>query len=270
MTPVDFAGGLEAFPVQFSYRQILEADAHPGAGAVDLSLLKDRIVIVGVTFAGNADLQPTPFSTTYPMFLIQATMIDNILRGEFPRRPPAWVALVVCLLLGAALGALTFSFRPVASLALTALAGGGYAACAAVAFTRGGWLVPLVAPLTAILAAYVLVTTAQYVEVRAEKIRVFERLKYLGHLVESAAEAIFSFDPAGTHRQLERRRHASLRLDQAGGARSAAGASCSPTGPADPSRRRSRCCRPAGSRRASRSPSSPRTAARYPWRSPSP
>ena len=171
MTPVNFAGGLEAFPVQFSYRQILEADAHPGAGAIDLSLLKDRVVIVGVTFAGNADLQPTPFSTTYPMFLIQATMIDNILRGEFPRRPPAWVALVVCLLLGAALGVLTFSFRPVASLALTALAGGGYAACAVVAFTHGGWLVPLVAPLTAILAAYVLVTTAQYVEVRAEKHR---------------------------------------------------------------------------------------------------
>lgn len=197
MTPVNFAGGLEAFPVQYSYRQVLEADAHPGAAAVDLSLLKDRVVIVGVTFAGNADLQPTPFSTTYPMFLIQATMIDNILRGEFPRQPPTWVSLVGCLLLGAALGVLTFSFRPVASLALTLLAGSGYAAGAVVAFTQGGWLVPIVAPLTAIFAAYVLVTTDQYVEVRAEKIRAFERLKYLGHLVESAAEAIFSFDPTG-------------------------------------------------------------------------
>ncbi len=197
LTPVDFAGGLDAFPVRLSYRQVLEADAHPGKGAIDLAVLKDRVVIVGVTFAGNADLQPTPFSTSYPMFLIQATVIDNILRGEFPRRPPAWVALTVCLLLGAALGALTFSFRPVASLALTSLAGAGYAASAAVAFTHGGWLLPLVAPLTAILAAYVLVTTAQYIEVRAEKIRVFERLKYLGHLVESAAEAIFSFNPAG-------------------------------------------------------------------------
>ena len=197
MTPVDFAGGLEAFPVQYSFRQVLEADAHPGAGVVDLSLLKGRVVIVGVTFAGNADLQPTPFSTTYPMFLIQATMIDNLLRGEFPRRPPGWAALVVCLALGVALGALTFSFRPVASLAVTALAGVGYAVGATLAFIHGGWLVPIVAPLTAIVAAYVLVTTAQYVEVRAEKVRVFERLTYLGHLVESAAEAIFSFDPSG-------------------------------------------------------------------------
>jgi PAS domain S-box-containing protein len=197
LTPVNFAGGLDAFPVRLSYRQVLEADAHPGRGAVDLSVLKDRIVVVGVNFAGNVDLQPTPFSTTYPMFLIQATMIDNILRGEFPRRPPGWVALAVCLLLGASLGALSFGFRPVASLALTTLAGGVYAAGAVAAFTRGGWIVPLVAPLTTILATYLLVTTAQYIEARAESQRVLERLKYLGHLVESAAEAIFSFDPGG-------------------------------------------------------------------------
>jgi PAS domain S-box-containing protein len=197
MTPVGFAGGLDAFPVQLSYRQVIEADAHPGAAAVDLGVLKDKIVIVGVTFAGNADLQPTPFSTAYPMFLIQATLIDNVLGGEFPRRPPAWVALLVCLALGAVLGALTFSFRPVASFALSTLAAGGYAAGAVLAFTHGGWLVPLVAPLTAILAAYLLLTTAQYMEARAEKVRALERLKYLGHLVESATEAIFSFGPDG-------------------------------------------------------------------------
>ena len=197
LTPVTFAGDLDAFPVSFSYRQVLEADTHPGTAAIDLALLKDRVVIVGVTFAGNADLQPTPFSTAYPMFLVQATLIDNILRGEFPRRLPAWVAFVVCLALGGALGVFTFSFRPIASIALTSLTGGGYAAAVMIAFTRAGWLVPLVAPLTAILAAYVLVTTAQKIEARTERKRVLERLKYLGHLVESAAEAIFSFDPAG-------------------------------------------------------------------------
>jgi PAS domain S-box-containing protein len=197
LTPVDFAGGLESFPVRLSYRQILEADAHPGKGAVDLTVLKDRVVIVGVTFAGNADLQPTPFSTAYPMFLIQATMIDNILRGQFPRRTPGWFEFAACLVLGVTLGLFTFGMRPVASVALTALAGGGYAAGAVVAFARGGWLVPLVAPLMATLAAYVLVTTVQKIEARAERQRALERLKYLGHLVESAVEAIFSIDPGG-------------------------------------------------------------------------
>jgi PAS domain S-box-containing protein len=132
------------------------------------------------------------------MFLIQATMIDNILRGEFPRHPPAWVALGICLFLGTVLGALTFSFRPLPSLALSSLVGGGYAAGALVLFTRGGWLLPLVAPLSAMLAAYLLVTTVRYIETRAEKQRAIERLKYLGHLVDSAVEAIFSFDPSGT------------------------------------------------------------------------
>ena len=197
MTPLTFAGGIEAFPVRYSYRQVLEADAHPGAGVVDLAALKDKIVVVGVNFTGNVDLQPTPFSTAYPMFLIQATLIDNILQGEFPRRPPPWVALAVCLALGAAIGALTCSVRPVTSFVGSSLVGGGYAAGAVLAFAGGGWLVPLVAPLTATLASYVLVTTLQYVEARAGRQRALERLKYLGHLVESASEAIFSFDPAG-------------------------------------------------------------------------
>ncbi len=197
MTPLNFAGGLEAFPVQYSYRQVLEADAHPGAAAVDLSALRGRVVVVGVNFAGNVDLQPTPFSTIYPMFLIQATMIDNILHGEFPRQAPGWLVFLGCLLLGAALGGFTFGFRPLESIALTALAGGGYTAGAVLAFTRGGWILPLVGPLSATLAVYVLVTTIQRVQARAERQRALERLKYLGHLVDSAAEAIFSFDPAG-------------------------------------------------------------------------
>jgi PAS domain S-box-containing protein len=197
MTPLTFPGGLDAFPVRFSYRQVLEADAHPRAAAIDLRELRDRIVVVGVSFTGNVDLQPTPFSTTYPMFLIQATLIDNILQGDFPHRPPAWVTLLLCLALGTATGVLTFSARPAASFAVASLAGSGYAASVVVAFTRGGWLLPLVPPLTASLAAYVLVTTVQYVEARRERQRALERLKYLGHLVESAVEAIFSFDPAG-------------------------------------------------------------------------
>jgi hypothetical protein len=36
----------------------------------------------------------------------------------------------------------------------------------------------------------VLVTTAQFVEARAERARALERLTYLGHLVESAVEGI--------------------------------------------------------------------------------
>jgi PAS domain S-box-containing protein len=38
------------------------------------------------------------------------------------------------------------------------------------------------------------VTTLQYVETRKQKMRYLERMKYLGHLVESSSEAIVSFD----------------------------------------------------------------------------
>jgi PAS domain S-box-containing protein len=196
-TDVNYAGGKEAFPVQFSYRQVLQADRFPALAAVDLSQLKGRVVLVGAAFTGNTDLRPTPFSPTYPMILVQANMIDNIVRGEFVRRPPGWASLLICTVLGALLGVMTFSFRPLASLGFTAAAAAAYTVAAVAAFTRGAWQLQLVAPLTAILAAYILVTTAQYVETRKEKLRALERLKYLGHLVESATEAIFSFDRAG-------------------------------------------------------------------------
>jgi PAS domain S-box-containing protein len=196
-TPITFPGGIEAFPVRYSFLQVLQADAHPGRGAVDLEQLRGRIVLVGATFTGNTDLRGTPFSSHYPMLLVQASMIDTILRGDFVHRLPAWASIAVCILLGALLGAVSSAFRPLVSLGFTALAGGGYAAAAVLAFTHGNWLLELIPPLTAILAAYVLVTTAQYVEARAEKLRAIERLTYLGHLVESAEEAIFSFDPQG-------------------------------------------------------------------------
>jgi len=197
LTTVNFLGGLEAFPVQFSYRQVLEADEHPESASIDLSLLKGRTVVVGVTFTGNTDLRSTPFSSNYPMFLIQATLLDNILRGEFLRRPPAWVTFLTCLLLGGCLGAASFALRPLTSALLALLAGAGYAGGAAATFARGEWQLETVAPLTTVAVAFGLVTVAQYAATRAEKQRALERMKHLGHLVASAAEAIFSVDTAG-------------------------------------------------------------------------
>jgi PAS domain S-box-containing protein len=196
-TQVNFLGGLEAFPVQLSYRQVLEADQHPESAPIDLSLLKDRTVLVGVTFTGNTDLRSTPFSSNYPMFLVQATLIDNILRRDFIRQPPAWLPFLGCLLLGGGLGAATFALRPLASFLLTVLLGTGYAAAAVTAFDRLGWQLDLVVPLTTVIGAFGLETMAQYVVTRGEKLRALERLKHLGHLVGSAAEAIFSIDRGG-------------------------------------------------------------------------
>ncbi len=54
-----------------------------------------------------------------------------------------------------------------------------------------------VSPFLTIVFVYLSVTTVQYVEARRQKMRYLERMKYLGHLVESSSDAIVSFDPRG-------------------------------------------------------------------------
>jgi PAS domain S-box-containing protein len=192
-TMVNFNGGLDAFPA-FSYRQVLQADRYPEKAPIDLGVFRGRIVLVGVTFTGNTDLRPTPFSSAYPMIGIQATLIDNILTGEFVRRPSRAATLAVWLLLGGLAGGLAFSFRPLVSMIITLLAGSAFLVGTLQAFTVWRVQLELVGPLTAVVLTYLAVTTLQYVEVRKQKMRYLERMKYLGHLVESSSEAIVSFD----------------------------------------------------------------------------
>ncbi len=196
-TMANFLGGLEAFP-RYSFLQVLQADSYPAKAAVDLTELRDRIVLVGVTFTGNTDMRPTPFSPVYPMIGIQATLLDNILTGRFVRHLPTAARVFLWLFLGALTGGLAFSLRPLASFPLTLLVSGAYLGAALGVFDVWRLRLDLTGPLATVLLAYLVVTTRQYIEVRRQKMRYLERMKYLGHLVESSTDAIVSFDRSGT------------------------------------------------------------------------
>lgn len=60
---------------------------------------KDKIVLVGLTAHGLFDLKPTPFSSVYPGVEVHATVIDNILQGDFLTRVDAWVLFVFVLVM---------------------------------------------------------------------------------------------------------------------------------------------------------------------------
>ncbi|MFQ6091714.1 MAG: sigma 54-interacting transcriptional regulator [bacterium] len=65
-----------------SYRQVLEGE-NP---LLPLSELKEKIVLVGMTATGTADVRATPFAEHHPLVGIQANILDNILRGDFIRK----------------------------------------------------------------------------------------------------------------------------------------------------------------------------------------
>lgn len=169
---INFIGGQDSFP-SFSFRQVLEAERYPDRAAIDLEVFRDRIVLVGATFAGNTDLRPSPFAADNPMVLTLATVIDNILEGSFLRTPPWHVGLLMILFLGGLAGALMYSFKALVSLAVSAALGLAYIAGAQAVFSGLRWNLQIVAPLMTFLSTYILVTSFRYFleERRARTIR---------------------------------------------------------------------------------------------------
>ncbi|MBN2551458.1 MAG: CHASE2 domain-containing protein, partial [Spirochaetales bacterium] len=79
---------------------------------LDPEVLKDRYVFFGFTAPGLFDLRPSPVAGTYPGVEINATMLDNLLSGDF-MRPLPWASaalLILLLSVGAGLaGSVAFS-----------------------------------------------------------------------------------------------------------------------------------------------------------------
>ena len=112
------------------------------SGGSDLSpgIFEGKYVLVGVTAAGLYDLKPTPMSSAYPGVEVNATMLDNLLSGDFmsPLPFPATVALLLLLCLGAGAAASTVSGGKsalvyLAVIPLAPLAGLGF-------YAAGYWL----------------------------------------------------------------------------------------------------------------------------------
>jgi CHASE2 domain-containing sensor protein len=93
---VRFRGPAGTFP-RLSAVDVLQGRVAAGA-------LADRIVVVGVSALGLGDVVTTPLGTTMAGAEVHATVADNLLRGDFVRRPPGATLVELALVLGVALG----------------------------------------------------------------------------------------------------------------------------------------------------------------------
>ena len=116
-----------------SYQQIADGKVP----SLDPAVFKEKYVLFGFNAPGLFDLKPTPMSGSYPGVEVNATMLDNLLSGDFMR--PLSAAATISLLLILCLGA---------GVAVSAISRAGRTALIYVAF------IPL-APLLGI-AAYAL------------------------------------------------------------------------------------------------------------------
>ncbi|MFH1652892.1 MAG: adenylate/guanylate cyclase domain-containing protein [Pseudomonadota bacterium] len=101
---INYYGGADTFKnyplsgILISEAQIVDGKL-PG---IDPSIVKDKVVIIGVAAPGLYDLKPTPLAKTYPGPEVHATVIENLLTADFIRpagRLPSIIIPILCALL---------------------------------------------------------------------------------------------------------------------------------------------------------------------------
>jgi adenylate cyclase len=162
---INYLGPPGAFTT-YSAADVLAGRLPPGA-------LKDRIALVGATAVGIYDLRVTPFSGVAPGIEIQATIMDNILRGDFIQIPvaghiPVLVMVVLLgLILGLALTRLSAAWGFVFMIYLTL----GYIGVNYYIFKQG-WQLELFYPLAEIGGVYTSVTVLRFLAEEKERLRI--------------------------------------------------------------------------------------------------
>jgi adenylate cyclase len=152
------------------------------------SAFKNKIVLIGATAAGAYDLRSNPFSAVYPGVEMHATVIDNLLKGDFIRTTKGRFGTIAVLCMAGGISALVYSFNSalVYSL-LSILAGLLYFSGACWVFSGDSMWIPLVAPLASGGLAFVGSTLTRYATEGREKRKYRNTLlKYLSpQLVET-------------------------------------------------------------------------------------
>ena len=131
---------------------------------------KNKVVLIGATAVGAADFRPTAFSETHPGVEIQATVLENFLRGDSLRSLRPSVAGASIVGMSFLMAALVYSLDSALLYSLLGLAAGTVYFGAACWFFRAEsvW-VPLVAPLTGGGTAFLATTLTRYATEGREK-----------------------------------------------------------------------------------------------------
>jgi adenylate cyclase len=143
-------------------------------GSLPEGALKDKIVLVGATAVGIYDLRVTPFSGNFPGVEVQATIMDNLLRGNFIRLPPLGLVIMLLILVGlAALLGLTLPRLSAAwAFIFTLFIMEGYVGINYYLFSRQGLQLELFYPLGLVVLIYLGVTMQRFLAEERERVRI--------------------------------------------------------------------------------------------------
>jgi len=136
---------------RFSAANLIQSEyrlQHGHPSLVPPEALAGKWVFVGLTAPGLLDLKASPVDSIYPGVLVHATLLDNLLRGDFLRTVPAWLRWAWTLVLVASM-VLTVLFLSgmsglVANLGALVLFNALHLGLCVLAFTHSWYFDPLV------------------------------------------------------------------------------------------------------------------------------
>lgn len=162
--------------------------------------LRDRIVLVGTTAVGLESSLTTPYGPGLPGVSAHATVVDNLLAGDF-LDIPTWASLAA-LLLALLLGGVTAwtvarrgMFR---GLALASLWIVGLFLATGQAFVRAGWFIGPALPLTSVVVSFVVLTVVRYHYTQHQAVAAVKKGEVRYRLLADVSPVgIFRTDPEG-------------------------------------------------------------------------
>jgi len=163
---INFLGPAGLVPT-YSARAVLDGSLPPDA-------LKDKIVLVGATAVGIYDLRVTPFSGVFPGVEIQATVMDNLLHGNFLHTPATGPVPIILILLGLGvlLGLVLPRLSAVWAFTFTLILVEVYVTVNYLLFSRLGLQLELFYPMMEIVVIYLGITVHRFLAEERERERV--------------------------------------------------------------------------------------------------
>lgn len=180
--PVDEAGRLllkfrgpsRSFK-RFSAANLIQSEVRLQHGKAPFYQPEDfagKWVLVGLTAPGLLDLKPSPLAAVFPGVELHATLLDNLLQGDFLRPAPLGLIWLWALVLaGGVTLAVLFSARLTVTLAAPALLLLLLGGVSFAAFRAGWWADPVV-PGVALGAAFALAAAYSYATEGRQKLAI--------------------------------------------------------------------------------------------------
>jgi adenylate cyclase len=184
---INYLGPARTFP-HYSISDVI-------AGRIPPEKFKGKIVLAGATATGIYDMRVTPFGAVYPGVEIHATVIDNILRGNFLIHSGWTKFLDICtiVVVGLIMGFAVPRLRAVAGIVLSLALIAAFVLVNTGIFIRFNVWMNMIYPVLTMLAIYLGITVYRYVTEEREKKKIRGAFQY--YLTASVVNEILK-DPS--------------------------------------------------------------------------